>query len=97
MKKLVVHCKKEKFDVYIGRPSPWGNPFSHKEGTLAKFKVGTRDEAVDQYREWLLSNPELLKKLPELKNKVLACWCSPLRCHGDVLSELANQDVNIKK
>ena len=21
----VVHCKKEPFDVYIGRPGPWGN------------------------------------------------------------------------
>ena len=25
----VVHCKKELYDVYIGRPSKWGNPFSH--------------------------------------------------------------------
>jgi len=22
----VVHCKKEPYDVYIGRPSKWGNP-----------------------------------------------------------------------
>lgn len=30
----VVHFKKEPFDIYIGRPSVWGNPFSHKQGTL---------------------------------------------------------------
>lgn len=30
-KQLVVHCKREPHDVYIGRPSIWGNPFSHKE------------------------------------------------------------------
>ena len=23
----VVHCKREPFDIYIGRPSKWGNPF----------------------------------------------------------------------
>ncbi len=23
----VVHCKRAPFDIYIGRPSKWGNPF----------------------------------------------------------------------
>lgn len=88
--KYVVHCKKEKYDLYIGRPSIWGNPFSFSKGTLAKYKVNTRDEAVDSYRAWLLSNPELMKKLPELRGKILGCWCAPQRCHGDVLAELSN-------
>lgn len=93
----VVHCKIEKnFDVYIGRPGPWGNPFSHKEGTLAKFKCATVEESIQRYREWLLTQPELLKRLPELKGKVLACWCKTLKnpnapCHGDVLAELADK------
>ena len=26
-KTRVVNCKKEPYDVYIGRPSKWGNPF----------------------------------------------------------------------
>lgn len=26
VKPRVVHCKREKYDVYIGRPSKWGNP-----------------------------------------------------------------------
>ena len=86
----VVHCKKKPYDVYIGRPSKWGNPFSHQEGTLAKFKVASRDDAVDEYEKWLQSQPELLAALPELKGKVLGCWCAPKRCHGDVLSRLAN-------
>lgn len=90
MKKLVVHCKKEPYDVYIGRPSIWGNPFSHKEGTKAKCIVDNREHAVELYRKHLMDNPKLLAKLPELKGKVLGCWCSPLACHGDVLAELAN-------
>jgi hypothetical protein len=86
----VVHNKREAFDVYIGRPSKWGNPFSHKDGTLAEFRVGSRDEAVDAYRDWIATQPDLLADLPELRGKVLGCWCAPQRCHGDVLVELAN-------
>jgi hypothetical protein len=87
----VVHMKKEKYDIYIGRPSEWGNPFSHRNGTLAAYKVETREEAVAAYRQWILTKPELLKRLPELKGKTLACWCAPLACHGDVLAELADK------
>jgi hypothetical protein len=90
---MVVHCKRQKFDVYIGRPSKWGNPFSHKDGTLAEFRVATRDEAVDAYAEWIKGQPDLLAALPELKGKTLGCWCKPQRCHGDVLEALANASV----
>ncbi len=91
MKKLVVHCKKEPFDVYIGRPSKWGNPFSHLSNTLAQYRVSTREEAVQSYEEWIRQQPELMAALPELKGKVLGCWCSPQSCHGDVLARLANE------
>lgn len=91
MKTKVVHCKKEKYDVYIGRPSKWGNPFSHKEGTRAKFKVATREEAVLKYKEWILTQEHLIKSLHELKGKILGCWCKPKMCHGDILAELADQ------
>ena len=83
----VVHWKKEKFDVYCGRPSIWGNPYSHKEGTLAKFKVSSRKEAIDKYESYLLNNLELMAKLPELKNKTLGCWCKPLTCHCDIIKK----------
>jgi hypothetical protein len=86
----VVHCKKAKYDVYIGRPSIWGNPFSHLLGTLAKFQATSRDDAVAKYREWILTQPELLAKIPELKGKTLGCWCKPKSCHGDILAELAD-------
>jgi hypothetical protein len=93
MSAKVVHCKKEPYDVYIGRPSKWGNPFSHLEKeTTAKFKTATREEAIEKYAEWLLTQDELLLVLKqELKGKILGCWCSPKKCHGDVLLELANE------
>lgn len=86
----VVHIKKDKYDVYIGRPSKWGNPFSHikDEDTLAEFIVDTREEAISRYREWIVTQPELMNSLYELKDKTLACWCHPKSCHGDVLAEL---------
>lgn len=86
----VVHCKKEEFDVYIGRGSKWGNPYSHKEGTLAEHVVGSRVEAIKKYEEYLLSSEDLMRSLPELKGKVLGCWCKPKSCHGDILLKYAN-------
>ena len=80
----VVHCKRAKFDVYIGRPGPWGNPFQIG-------KDGTRAEVISKFREWFLSQPQMVERAKrELRGKVLGCWCSPQTCHGDVLSEIAN-------
>lgn len=84
--KKVVHCKKEYYDVYIGRPGIWGNPF-------ILGKDGNREEVIVKYREWILTQPKLLSKLSELKGKVLGCWCSPLPCHGDILVELSNDFI----
>jgi hypothetical protein len=82
MKKTrVVHCKREEYDIYIGRPSKWGNPFKIGED-------GNRHEVIRKYREYILSNDELLKDLHELKGKTLGCWCKPSACHGDVLVDL---------
>ena len=46
MSKWVVHCKNEDFDVYIGRPSRFGNPFSHKAGTKADYLVSAVETAI---------------------------------------------------
>jgi hypothetical protein len=78
------------YDVYIGRGSKWGNPFTYKEGTQAEFIVGSREEAVEAYREWIYGQPDLLSSLHELKGKTIACYCKPAACHGDVLAELAD-------
>lgn len=83
LRKLVVHCKKEPYDVYIGRPGPWGNPFIL--GT-----DGDRAEVIVKFREWFMQQPNLIEQLPSLKGKILGCWCAPQTCHGDVLAELAN-------
>lgn len=81
--------------VYVGRPSKFGNPFTHdqKFKTLAIFKVPTREMAVECYRTWLEEHPELVEAArKELEGKDLVCWCAPLRCHADILLEIANAD-----
>jgi len=79
----VVHCKQEPHDIYIGRPSRFGNPF-------VIGRDGTREEVIAKYEAWLRTQPELMAALPALRGKVLGCWCSPQACHGDVLARLAN-------
>lgn len=97
----VVHCKKSNYDIYIGRPSKWGNPFTHKKDskTLAKYIVNNRKDAIDLYKEWIINGDGkyLLKDLNELKGKILGCWCKPKSCHGDVLTELVLKYCNEKK
>lgn len=83
----VVHCKKEPYDVYIGRGSEWGNPF-------ILGADGTRDQVIEFYRLWLLAQPDLLSKIHTLKGKRLGCFCKPKNCHGDVLKELAEDDTS---
>ena len=60
----------------IDRKSDWGNPFVLPED-------GDRDTVCDSFGVYLDRKPSLLKRLPELKGKVLGCWCHPERCHGE--------------
>lgn len=70
-------------DVYVGRPSRWGNPY-------IVGKHGTREEVIGMYREWLLQQPDLMARIHTLRGKTLGCWCKPAACHADVLAELAD-------
>lgn len=82
MTTTVVNVRKDRYDVYIGRPSVWGNPFR------LGFDGGL-DEVVEKYKKWIAQHPEIITKAKlELKDKVLGCYCKPGACHGDVLAGL---------
>lgn len=69
--------------VYIGRPSPWGNPF-------AIGRDGDREAVMARYVSWLSETPDLVNRARrELAGKDLVCWCAPAACHGHVLRDLA--------
>jgi len=80
----VVHCKRSKYDVYIGRGGPWGNPFEIGQD-------GTREEVCAKYLKYLLQNERLMAMLPSLKGKVLGCYCAPKLCHGDIIIHVMRQ------
>jgi hypothetical protein len=94
----VVHCKREIYDVYIGRGhcprtgelGRWGNPFSHRPSRVPGVTVvGSREEAIACYRRWLwkeiTAGRVVLAELASLHGKRLGCWCAPQACHGEVL------------
>lgn len=92
----IVHCKKEKYDIYIGRPSKWGNPYSHKLGKYIDIDhvCSSRQEAIEKYKEYFLNNNYLISCLEELKGKTLGCWCKQKKCHGDFLAEIVDKLFN---
>lgn len=95
--KYVVNIRETKeYDVYVGRGSKWGNPFSHKHGTMAIEIVDSREEAIECYKKYIYATPSLLEAAKkELKGKILGCFCSPMKCHAEILAEIANCDETI--
>lgn len=84
MHRLVIHHRNSnRDDVYVGRPSKWGNPF-------VIGRDGDRCAVIRKYADWLTRQPELLAALGELRGRRLVCWCAPQACHADVLAEKAN-------
>lgn len=89
----VVNKRKEEFDVYIGRGSQFGNPFTHIKDKLTKaeFIVETREESIEKYSEWfhskIKSSVIFRRAVENLRGKRLGCYCSPLPCHGDVIKQ----------
>ena len=92
--------------VYIGRPSPLGNPFSHLDNASSHVtKVATREEAVARYAGWL--DEKLASRDPEVcreMNKLLwmaregplklLCYCAPKACHGDIIRDRLFQHLS---
>jgi uncharacterized phage-like protein YoqJ len=102
--KQVVHWKREAYDVYIGRPGPWGNPFTSKESSIAAVSCRTPEESVRAFESWLRGTAsqdvrpeqrqEILRNLETLRGKRLGCWCKVKGdepCHGDVLVKLLEE------
>ena len=96
-------------DIYVGRPTILGNPYSHLDkGTLAEFKCETREEAIDGYATWfcqkiLAKDEKIISFLRDIKRKSLSgdvnlvCWCKHPKiekaCHADIIKKWLESDL----
>lgn len=75
-------------DLYIGRPSILGNPF-------VIGKDGTREDVINKYedyaRERIKTDNMFKQAIINSVGRALVCWCSPERCHGDVIEMIAKE------
>ncbi len=77
--------------IYIGRPSPLGNPF-------VIGRDGNRDEVIGKYSDYIRRELERNVKVRDEFNRIvelsrkgdvnLVCWCAPKKCHGDVIKSM---------
>lgn len=86
--KVVNKDKGDEFEVYIGRGTPWGNPFAIGDEGM------TRNDVIEKYREYfyaeILKDPEKRRAIESLRGKTLGCHCKPADCHGDVIADYLN-------
>ena len=79
--------------IYVGRPSPWGNPFRMRS-------EADRDRVCDQFESYAVQHAANEPKwLDPLRGKDLVDWCcnddgegniTGSRCHAQTLRRLAN-------
>ena len=103
------HTPDPKHDIYIGRGSAFGNPYSHLDSKFGDtIKVDTRDEAIQAFRAYFNEkmNPtysdeinyfyDNMYKLLDLAKKQdinLVCYCKPQPCHGDIIKEWLDKEL----
>jgi hypothetical protein len=80
----VVNIQNTRCEIYIGRGSPFGNPYvigKHGDRTevLRKFRIYFNDR--------LIKDPVWKAKVEKLKGRVMGCFCAPLPCHGHIIAE----------
>ena len=86
----ILNWIKEPNNVYIGRQrhplesSKWANP--HQMGAY------NRPQVILLYEEYIHKHKDLRDSVYQLEGKTLGCWCSPQRCHGEVLHRMAGNN-----
>ncbi|MEB0121541.1 MULTISPECIES: DUF4326 domain-containing protein [unclassified Pseudomonas] len=78
----------QRYDVYIGRGTLWGNPYQIGA-------EGTRDEVIAKYsydfeRRFVKLPEKFNENIEKLRGKTLGCHCKPAACHGDVIAHYLN-------
>lgn len=96
MATIVVNIKRgDEYDVYIGRAGHgesgyFGNP--HTKGYVYCSDCHShhdRQGAIEAFQKDFLKrikeDAEYRRRILELRDKKLGCFCKPLACHGDII------------
>lgn len=97
-------------DIYIGRGSILGNPYTCKElsNTKALYQCSSREESIESYKIYLLDKiSEKNIEICDIMNKIykqaligdvnLICYCKPNDCHGDIIKEIIESKIILNK
>ena len=92
-------------DIYIGRGSALGNPFTSIQtgNTKAKFVCNTREESIENFREYIIQELESNQQIKNAFNDIyimarngdvnLVCFCKPKSCHGDIIKQIIEEKL----
>jgi len=96
MATVVVNLRNSKYDVYIGRAGKgqlgyFGNPIVQGQRCPICNRVHQNPgDTLPCYKKFfyekIASDPEFKKRVLQLKDKRLGCFCHPRPCHGDVIA-----------
>lgn len=99
--------RKTKQYIYIGRPTIWGNHFTHLKFLAVNglIVVPSQGDAVIAFRDWLFGRKykhleqkrreKILQQIGELEGKYLGCYCEPQPCHGNVYKDMLENGFDI--
>jgi len=90
-----------KNDIYIGRGSVLGNPFTSIKDrtTKAEFICDSSEDSICSFDSFLrekIKNKDKnicdelnrIYKLAQTEDVYLVCFCKPKNCHGDVIKDI---------
>ena len=82
-------------DVYIGRGSVLGNPFTSitDRKTKAEFISNTPIEDFEKYLNNKIAEKDKticneLNRIYKMEEVNLICFCKPKNCHGDIIKKI---------
>jgi hypothetical protein len=78
--------------VYVGRPTPLGNPFrlereDQREEVVRRYALWLEQELRQGNREVAQALGDLYRRLKRQGVLTLVCFCAPRRCHAEVIAE----------
>jgi len=91
--------REDEVEVYIGRPSPLGNPFkidadSTRDMVCSAYELYFFKELLNMNRA-MHDEVNRIEKLAETNDVALVCYCAPKRCHGDTIKKAIETRIKV--